>query len=210
LSAEWTQYDLLFGEFATSDCPRDVERDRLTNIQFLFRSESLPAQFDLWIDDLSFILASGAEDCCPTPPTGCEGAIRFDDAALESRVRTTVGKGTGELYCSDVCAVHRMCARNLGVQSLGGLECLLHLRAVDLSDNQISDLAPLEGMVELDWLNLDNNPIVDVSPLVTQPRAAGWEYLSFVNTQISCEEQAQNLEILTANRRTGVHSCFEP
>ncbi|MFC1525995.1 leucine-rich repeat domain-containing protein, partial [Candidatus Latescibacterota bacterium] len=70
----------------------------------------------------------------------------FADAALEERVRETVGKPDGELTVADVSGVTQLAAWSLGITSLEGLEHLVSLVDLDLSGNDIVDLTPIAGL----------------------------------------------------------------
>lgn len=52
-----------------------------------------------------------------------------------------------------------------GIDDIGFLKDLKHLRGVNLNGNAITDLTPLEGMVHMERLGASNNKIEDISPL---------------------------------------------
>ena len=56
-----------------------------------------------------------------------------------------------------------------GVATLQGLEVFAHLVRLKLSNNQISDLAPLANMPALEELYLDNNALRSIMPLRGDP-----------------------------------------
>lgn len=44
-----------------------------------------------------------------------------------------------------------------GLTDISLLECFIHLRYVDLSENKLQDLSPLSGLTHLLWLKVDGN-----------------------------------------------------
>ncbi|MFA6109205.1 MAG: leucine-rich repeat domain-containing protein [Candidatus Latescibacterota bacterium] len=55
--------------------------------------------------------------------------------------------------------------RNLGIRVLTGIEVLHGLQALDLADNQITDLQPLAALDSLTTLDLTGNQVQDLAPL---------------------------------------------
>uniref|UniRef100_A0A663F321 Leucine rich repeat containing 23 n=1 Tax=Aquila chrysaetos chrysaetos TaxID=223781 RepID=A0A663F321_AQUCH len=48
-------------------------------------------------------------------------------------------------------------AKYKGLTDISLLECFIHLRYVDLSENKLQDLSPLSGLTHLLWLKVDGN-----------------------------------------------------
>jgi hypothetical protein len=168
LSQEWTQYWVAFPH----DGRPDFKQDQLSNVQFLVPPGY---DYDFWIDDVSFF--AGRAGCCPSPPRGCAGAVKFSDATVEQAVRAATARPTGDLACADLCSLVSLSFKAEGPSGgLGGLECVTNL--TDLRINYgfygvfapspppaISDLTPLAGLTRLTTLYLSNNAIADIGPL---------------------------------------------
>ncbi|WP_277157481.1 leucine-rich repeat domain-containing protein [Bifidobacterium sp. ESL0798] len=54
---------------------------------------------------------------------------------------------------------------NETIKDLTGLDQLVNLTYLDLSDNEITDITPVGNLSKLTWLNLSHNRISDISPL---------------------------------------------
>jgi Leucine-rich repeat (LRR) protein len=92
----------------------------------------------------------------------------FADAALEAAVREHVLSKRGNdqpLTPEDVATISRLVAPGRGIRSLAGLEHCRSLMLVDLTDNLISDLAPLAELNRLQSVTLAGNQIRDISPM---------------------------------------------
>ncbi|KFZ62785.1 Leucine-rich repeat-containing protein 23, partial [Antrostomus carolinensis] len=48
-------------------------------------------------------------------------------------------------------------AKNMDLTDISLLECFIHLRYVDLSENKLQDLSPLSSLTHLLWLKVDGN-----------------------------------------------------
>ena len=161
LSDDWMQYWVPFDRLSDAlegDQTRvEFGPSELTNVQFRVGGGA----FDFWIDDIAFFV--GLPDCCSPRPLGCEGADLFPDPDLKSAV------GPGDLICEDVCLLQVLRASAPtppgGIRDLQGLQCLLDLRWLDLSGNQVADLDPVAGLIRLSILTLSQNLITSVEPL---------------------------------------------
>jgi hypothetical protein len=169
VNASWAEYKLAFKDLRQTGYwrePAEFLRNELTNLQFMPRSQP----FDFWIDDVRFYRDA---DCCSQPPAGCAGVVDFPDAALEERVRRTVGKPQGELHCEDLCDAPVLVRSGLAepdkIRDLSGLQCLLGLSQLELASNRIEELSPLSGLTHLHSLVLDDNPISDATALAGLP-----------------------------------------
>jgi len=165
VAADWVELSLPFNDLTQlgpHSSAADFLRDELTHLQFMPQTR----QFDFWIDDVRFYRD---RNCCTAPPAGCQSAIEFRDAVLEDRVRRSVGKRRGDLRCEDVCAVSPLVRSGLAqpaqLTDLAGLQCLLGLTRLDLTDNQIADIHPLATLARVTSLELGRNQIRDAAPL---------------------------------------------
>ena len=96
------------------------------------------------------MLDSGEED----EPTG--GLVRVPDAALRAGIETALGKGSGEaIRHSELSALEVLDVRGAGVVDLDGLGQAVGLRELDLSFNDLQDLAVLSRLPLLERLRLD-------------------------------------------------------
>ncbi len=91
----------------------------------------------------------------------------FPDERLESVIRRTIGKNTGELTAADLGATSftNLTARAANIHDTRGLESCTNLAKLDLSGNRIDDLSPLRGLSRLRELRMDGNPITNLQPL---------------------------------------------
>lgn len=113
--------------------------------------------------------------------------IIFKSAAVEEKTREILGKTDGVITKSDVLAITEFemdaeCAapfedlqwfENLesvmlfrcGVQCLDGVERLISLKELLVSDNEITDIGPVSELTSLVRLSCAGNPIGDYSPV---------------------------------------------
>lgn len=114
-----------------------------------------------------FACSGGVPQCDPETNTcqACDSPILFDDAALETAVAQALGISDGPITPFDVAGFEALDARNRGITSLVGLECLRDLDTVDLGRNDIDDLWPLATKGGITHLVLDDNAITDLTPL---------------------------------------------
>lgn len=102
-------------------------------------------------------------------PLGCAGAIDFPDSALEARIRSAIGKPTGDIVFADVIGLTDFYAVQQGIADLTGMQCLTGLETLSLARNPgITDLSPLAGLTNLTELVLgEDTGIADISPLAS-------------------------------------------
>ena len=112
--------------------------------------------------------------------SGC-GVVSFPDPALESAVRTAIGKPTGDICGLDLLLLCSLDASSAQIQNLQGIENCIALTELWLDFNQITDITPLESLVNLSTLSLTGNQVVDVSPLACLTRL---RRLSLSNNEI--------------------------
>jgi len=158
LEPEWLEYTVSFAELDLFTQPKfSAELDRLTNIQFM----SQEADFDFWVDDLSFV--EGEPNCCPDLTT-CQGGARFSNAAVRPALLGRSDVGTG-LSCTEVCAVRSASLSDPAIQSLAGFECLGALDTLSIDKSAVTDLAPLAGLQRLHELSVTEAPVRELGPL---------------------------------------------
>ncbi|WP_096156570.1 leucine-rich repeat domain-containing protein [Bacillus sp. FJAT-45066] len=97
-------------------------------------------------------------------PTG--EVVTFADVNLQNAIKAQLGV-TRELRESDLDKINQLVAYDASIENLEGIERLVNLRFLLLSENNISSVAPLSALTNLEVLILDDNKIVDVSPLKT-------------------------------------------
>lgn len=70
---------------------------------------------------------------------------------------------------SDLTSVTLLACPGAGVETLAGIEALVNLEQLELSDNAISNVSPLLRLKNLRVLGLRNNRVADVRPLHELP-----------------------------------------
>jgi len=89
----------------------------------------------------------------------------FNDKALEESVRRGIDKPNGELTISDLKKITKLIASGKGISNLKGIDYCTNLRSLDLSNNNIEDIAYLSRLDKLNLLDLSYNQIKDISPI---------------------------------------------
>ena len=99
-----------------------------------------------------------------------ERPVNIADSALESAIRSTLGKTGGEkLTVDDMAELMVLDLRGWDdpINDLSGLEFAVNLNELYLTpDGSVSDLSPLAGLNELRVLHLNGNAVEDISPLL--------------------------------------------
>lgn len=117
---------------------------------------------------------SEPEQAQTTPEQVQTTVVSFTDSVLETIVRASIGKPSGDITVDDVKTVTRLDLSNeyqhyisdvTVIKDINGLEYFTSLEILDLSSHQVSDITPLNGLHKLKYLILDDNPITDISPL---------------------------------------------
>ena len=94
-----------------------------------------------------------------------EGEAVFPDPLVDEMIRLKLDQPVGPILISDL---KQLTALNLGLElyvaDLSGLEHLVNITELDLTQNQVTDLSPLAGLTKLTELNLWTNEISDISP----------------------------------------------
>lgn len=100
--------------------------------------------------------------------------VSFTDSALETIVRASIGKPSGDITVDDVKTVARLDLSNeyqryisdeTVIKDINGLEYFTSLEILDLSSHQVSDLTPLKELHKIKYLILEDNPTTDISPI---------------------------------------------
>ncbi len=91
--------------------------------------------------------------------------IIFNDENLETVIRQTINKPTGEINVDDLKGIKELIADNKNISKLDGIEKLVNLEVLSLKQNKIKDLKPIADLKKLRFLNLFNNKVSDIQSL---------------------------------------------
>lgn len=94
-----------------------------------------------------------------------ETAVVFTDPALETVIRTTLQKPSGDLMPGDLLAVTQIDAGHSGISGLEGIQYCVALHRLNLQGNAVTDLGPLASLLQLSDLDVSDNQIADLGPL---------------------------------------------
>ncbi len=104
--------------------------------------------------------------CVLLGPSGCPiNAVFFSDDALESVVRSALGKPFGFLHEGELLDITELDATGMGVTDLRGLEYCRSLVKLNLRSNKVRSLTPLRELTGLTNLDVGDNLVVDISSL---------------------------------------------
>jgi len=98
--------------------------------------------------------------------------VTISDPGLEQAIRDALSKPAGYLTEADMESLTSLDASSRNIANLGGLQICTNLAALDLSDNQISDLQPLvdnAGLSAGDTVDVRDNPLSTESLTVHIP-----------------------------------------
>jgi hypothetical protein len=118
----------------------------------------------------------------------------FPDPALEAAVRKEVfAKRYNDepLTKEDVKDVSQVVAIGKGIENLEGLQHLVSLRLIRLTDNKVKDLAPLAELKLLQSIDLAKNQISDIAPLADLTRV---QLLELSGNQIERIDAIKNMD----------------
>ena len=97
-----------------------------------------------------------------------EGEAVFPDPLVDEMIRLKLDQPVGPILISDL---KQLTSLNLGLElyvaDLSGLEHLVNITELDLTQNQVTDLSPLAGLTKLTSLDLAQNDITDISALTS-------------------------------------------
>jgi Leucine-rich repeat (LRR) protein len=99
-----------------------------------------------------------------TPNEALRNAV-LQDPGLQACLNQTLARNAQ----SDPAAVTLLACPGAGVQSLAGIDALVNLEQLELSDNTITNLSPLLPLKKLRVLSLRNNSVGDIRPLDSLP-----------------------------------------
>ncbi|NLD47272.1 MAG: hypothetical protein GX660_08735, partial [Clostridiaceae bacterium] len=91
--------------------------------------------------------------------------VSFKDKNLESAVREQIKVQKGDIFKSDVNSVEMLIIPGRSISSLDGLEYFENLTYLDISNNFVTDLAPLRKLNKITSLFMNGNSISDDSPV---------------------------------------------
>jgi len=104
-----------------------------------------------------------------SPPTsGKPGDLRNSPqamAAIDTAIRKSLDKETGEITEADLAMVTNLDLANKDIVDLAALAGMTELESLNLNGNWIIDLKPLAGLTKLKVLGLTDNRVSDPSPL---------------------------------------------
>jgi hypothetical protein len=114
--------------------------------------------------------------------TAVPTTVIFTDPLLESLIRASIGKPSGDITSADAEAVTRLDLSGewqdylsdsdddsdpgaATISNIDGLQFFKNLEYLDLSGHAVSDLTPLAGLTKLTTLILTGNPVTDITPI---------------------------------------------
>ena len=114
---------------------------------------------------LALAMAGCGADTVNVPPE--EEGVAFADPQLESRTRQVLLKfrGEGALTEGDLLQLTDLTIGTWGVSDLTGIEHCHRLVTLDVSGNEITEMAPLAETVPLRKLDAADNHIASLRPL---------------------------------------------
>jgi hypothetical protein len=106
-------------------------------------------------------------DSIASSEVAAEGEAVFPDPLVDEMIRLKLDQPLGPILISDL---KQLTSLNLGLElyvaDLSGLEHLVNITELDLTQNQVTDLSPIASLTNLTSLDLAQNDITDISPLV--------------------------------------------
>jgi len=96
--------------------------------------------------------------CATTPKAGIIPNSSEAEAAIETAIRRSLKKPTGDLTKADLEKVKGLYLGGNRISDLSPLAGLKELEGLSLPFNRITDLTPLAGLTGLKMLWLDDNP----------------------------------------------------
>lgn len=91
--------------------------------------------------------------------------VKFTDSNLENVIRIAIAKPQGDIFPEELQSIKKLNAGGKDISSLKGIEYLVNLEELLLSENNIKDISPITGLKKLKYLNLWKNNISDITPL---------------------------------------------
>jgi internalin A len=122
----------------------------------------------------------------------------FPDKSLESAVRRQVfaKRDSDEpLTEEDVRNISTVDGKRKGIRNLKGLEACMSLAALDLEENEVSDLSPISELKRLQTITLKKNKIEDLKPLAG---LSSLQYLQLEDNAVTDVTPLEKLEALNS------------
>lgn len=135
----------------------------------------------------------------PAPAAAEAPPKLFPDPGLEAAVRAEVfAKRYNQepLTIDDVKNISRVVGVKKGIQNLEGLQHCAAVMLIDLSQNEISDLAPLAALKRLQSITLAGNKISDIKPLEELTATQLLDLADNQVTQLDALQKMSNLRTL--------------
>lgn len=129
--------------------------------------------------------------------TSCTACTTLElPTELEQHLRKMLGKHDGPLLPGDAAHLDTLVARDLGLTTLEGIDCLPQLQRIDLSGNRLNSaaLSPLANLTRLQELRLDCNDIETLDALANHPSL---RVLSVAQVGPACGKKLENLSALS-------------
>lgn len=90
-------------------------------------------------------------------------SVEFKDKAFEKIIRDKLNIHDRDIHFSDVKNITSLELSNQNIRNIAGLENFIHLKSLDLSYNRIEDLSSIVRLDQIENLNLSHNNIEDIS-----------------------------------------------
>lgn len=92
--------------------------------------------------------------------------VLFSDANFEALIREAITIPDGDITNEDLLLLTELSGPERNISTISGIEYCLNLEHLDLSKNNISDIAKLSDLAKLKNIYLQNNfAIIDISAL---------------------------------------------
>lgn len=89
-------------------------------------------------------------------------AVNFADENFESVIRQLINKPEGTILKSDVEAITEINAFNCGINDISGIENMINLEVLEISDNHITDISDIAELRKLKELYLSDNGLSNI------------------------------------------------
>jgi Leucine-rich repeat (LRR) protein len=121
--------------------------------------------------------------------------VNFPDIHLDSVIRGSINKPTGDIHRSDLFPIGFLDANEAGISDLSGIEYCINLDRIFVSGNSITNLAPLAGLTKLRSIQAVNNAITNIDTLAG---LINLDQLLLRDNQITAISAMANLSKLTS------------
>ncbi|MEF9953061.1 MAG: leucine-rich repeat domain-containing protein [Clostridium sp.] len=149
----------------------------------------------------------------PNPPSGdddegTEGKISIPDKIFADKVKDLLPGGSKELTAENLALLTELSLPSSGIKDLTGLEHMVNLRKVNVSDNKITRVPSLSKLTRLTHFDIGKSGIKDISNIV---KASNITNLYIYNNNIDNHEELSKLtkmEHLCMGRTTASNIDF--